>query len=190
MKHCLALILLCALSSAAPAQSVSNDWKTTAAGIGLNRQSIAQLNQDRILVTDESYKQIFSAYADGAENPVFITSDSLLNAYHVLYEETVFQIENTRATEFPKFLRALLSHLDQATEEVTGNPELLEAARIRAELVIGIALQLLNESHRLGNQELDLIIRNEVQHIEKAEGQVMPPPAWLGAPTHCIVRRH
>ncbi|MDF7800288.1 DUF3160 domain-containing protein [Pontiellaceae bacterium B1224] len=179
------LLIVWALSAAATA--FSNDWKTAATQSGLSLEAIEQLQRDGILITDEAYKQVFSAYTSDKKNPVFITSDSLLNAYHVLYEETIFQIENTRASELPEFLRALLSHLDQAAKEVTGNPELLAAARTRAELVIGIALRLLDESYRLGNQELDLIIGNEVQHIEKAEGQMMPPPAWLGEPSVSFV---
>ena len=68
------------------------DWRAAAREHGLTDEDIARLERDGILVTNETYKQVFSAYLSG-DLPLFITSDSLLNAYHVLYEESIRQLE-------------------------------------------------------------------------------------------------
>jgi hypothetical protein len=47
-----------------------------------------QLDQDKIIVTDNTWRQIFTPYIFAGQ-PVFITSDSVLHAYHVLLEESV-----------------------------------------------------------------------------------------------------
>lgn len=90
------------LNAAAHAQKTT-DWKVLAKQDGFSNGSIAQLERDRILVTDTAYKQIFSPYLGAGT--VFITSDSLLNAYHVPYEESFYHLEDLNASRLPLFLR-------------------------------------------------------------------------------------
>lgn len=179
MRHCLVAVALLGLCTSQGQTSGSTAWKTAATKRGLDEQAMAQLEKDRILIADEAFKQVFSAYLGGGS--VFITSDSLLNAYHLLYEETIFRLENTNAQHLPQFLRTIMEKLGEAGTETGGDPKLLEAARRRARLVCGIALRLMDGSFKTGNKQLDTILADECMRIKKASGQRMPK--WIGTPS-------
>ena len=69
----------------------SDAWQDAAAKAGLAKGDIQRLARDKVLMTNRTWKQVFSAYI-GTQTPVFITSDSLLNAFHVLFEESVLRM--------------------------------------------------------------------------------------------------
>ncbi len=184
MKHralALATLALLCIASSRAEPELSTDWKAQARSAGLDETAIAQLEKNRILITDNTCRQIFTAYLFAGENPLFITSDSLLNAYHVLYEETIARIENTNATRLREFMQTVGGNLDGAGSRITGNPELVGAAKKRAKLVAGIALRLMDDAFRYGDAELDTILKDECDRIVAGKGQHMPK--WLGTPT-------
>lgn len=154
-------------------------WEEKARKSGLSETDISTLKKNRILVTNEAYKQIFSAYLSG-EKPLFITSDSLLNAYHVLYEESVVRLENTMASRFPEILKRILNNLKDTDKHLKGKPALVSAAKERAMLVTGIALRLLDNTFRFQNEKLNEILDRETKRIVGAKGIEMPK--WLGRP--------
>jgi len=137
------------------------------------------LKKNGILISNECYKQIFSVYLSGG-NPLFITSDSLLNAYHVLYEESIFRLESSMAEQLPKILHAMLNNLTDIDKNMRGNPELVSASKKKAKLVVGIALRLIDPSFRFEDAELNKILQEECQKIKMA--QIVEKPVWLGAP--------
>src|SRR5438874_707689 len=81
-------------------------WLKQAEKAGLGADDVGRLARNKILVGPRSGKQVFSFYL-GGELPYFITTDSLLNAYHVLYEESVLRLESAQARRLPKLLREL-----------------------------------------------------------------------------------
>ena len=175
------LILLALLFFCAPlVRADETAWKERARAGGLSEEDISALEKNRILITNDAYKQIFSAYICDRDHFFipFITSDSLLNAYHVLYEESIFRLESAMASKLPLILRLILKNLDGADAELTGRPELVAAAKKRAKLVTGIALKLIDDSFQFGNDELDGILKQETERIVKAEG--IGFPEWLG----------
>ena len=111
--------------------------------------------------------------------PVFVTSDSILNAYHVLLEESVLQLEQGRSIEALRVLRTVLERLDSAADAVTGDATLITRAKRRAQIVAGTASTLLGQSPQLSGEAAE-IVRSEVARIEKADEQCKP--AWLGPP--------
>jgi hypothetical protein len=167
-----ALVLFC--SSLAHGDDTS--WGTAAKKRGLSTKERAQLEKNGFLITNDSDKQIYSAY-DRARPPIFITSDSLLNAYHVLYEDSISQLETTRASQLAPLLRLLVENL----ENTESNSALGTSAKKRAMLVTGIALKLLDDSFSFNHEELDQILTQEVARIEAANVTLMP--SWLGTPT-------
>lgn len=174
------LLLACILSQANG--SGSANWKAKAEASGLDGRAIKQLERDGILVAGEAYRQAFSAYTSGKKNPVFITSDSLLNAYHTLYEESIVRLEVANAKRLPPFLREVISALDGCGgDDIKCAPELKAAALQRAKLVLGIAVRLQDDGFRFGDPTLDAILEDEVARINNAEGRRMP--AWLGEPS-------
>lgn len=161
------------------AQFSDKSWKELAVDNRLSEADISLLGKNCILITDDAYKQIFSAYLEG-KNPLFITSDSLLNAYHVLFEESFYRLEKKMASRLPDILTMILSNLEvffEKTKETTG---LLSKAKERAMLVTGIAQRLLDDSFRFKDSKLNKILDQEIKNI--LEGKTRKTPNWLGNP--------
>lgn len=70
----------------------------------LSPEQSAQLQRDKILVTPKTWSQVFSPYIFAGQ-PVFITSDSALQAFYVLLEESMAQAEDRQAVRLPGFWR-------------------------------------------------------------------------------------
>ena len=145
----------------------------------LSEADIALLEKNRIVVTNEGYKQIFSAYLEEGP-PLFITSDSLLGAYHVLYEESIFRLETALASRLPGILKHVLAGIDDAAGDFKGKPALVAAAKRRAKLVTGIARRLMDDSFRFKDEKLNKILEEETKRIVEAKWVGMP--GWLGKP--------
>ncbi len=120
------LFLAITLSQGLPV--LADGWcqVTNEADLGFGQRR--QLAQDKILVTDDTCLQIFEPYVE-PEVSVFITSDSILNAYHVLLEESVLQLEQANAGELREILEFVWKNLDSAGRGMQGDEALTEAAR-------------------------------------------------------------
>lgn len=153
-------LLLPALAQAAP---LSEDAATKLANYGM-------------VVIDEPLTQGFSAYI-GPEHPVFVTSDSLLMAYHRLFEEDVAQgelLDLANQREFwPDLWKKLPAKpLSDAASDHEGHR--------RCRLVVATALRLLtgNLPEGLGGEE-KAAVEAEAGRVEKGEGTTAPE--WLRA---------
>jgi len=183
MKHLLVLFLVMSLrfisrggsSYAETTSPAEYSWEEIIREKDLSDVQISALRRNGILVTDEAYKQIFTAYIL-LINPVFITSDSLLNAYHVLYEESVFRLESEMASRLPDILRHIMDNIENVLQKCEGDPELLARAGRLARLVPGIALRLIDDSFHLKQEDLDAILEKEVEKIVQADG--IGRPGW------------
>jgi len=159
-------------------KNVKTAWPTA------QEADIKRLDEGKVLITNEAYKQIFSAYMGGSR-PLFITSDSLLNAYHVLYEESILRLEKANARKLAEILQFVWKYLPAAGKEYRGRPELVAAARRRAQVVIGTALRLLGDATIKPTREVGALIDAEVKRVEAATGQVKPK--WLGPPDDTLI---
>ena len=159
-------------------------WQETAQTCGLSNKDISTLNTKRILIADEAQDQVFSEYI-GGNLPLFITSDSILNAYHVLYEESILRMEEAQAKQLPDILRLILKNMEDAEGQCIGNPALAAKAKHRAMLVVGIAMHLLDDSFCFGDETMDAILQSETKRIIKAEATGMPE--WLGKPSNSLI---
>lgn len=139
----------------------------------------AKLDKEKVLVTNREYRQSFSPYIDSGL-PVFITSDALLNAYHVLLEESAARLEFAQSRRLAPLLRHLWERLPKAAASVTGNPPLAKAAHRRATLVLTVAMELLGESTPRLAADLQSLVTEEVKRISAATGS--GKPEWLGSP--------
>ena len=144
----------------------------------LTSSQIEGLGRDKIVVTEQDYLlQAFSPYVS-PDMPVFITSDSILNAYHVLLEESVLQLEQANAQRLPEILQFLWKNLESADKQVRGKPGLAAGAKRRARIVLGTAIELLGGAMVRPDADTARLIREEVGRVEAASGQFKP--AWLG----------
>ncbi len=164
--------------------SKSTQWVEDAKKCGLSPANIDLLNTKRILISDETYRQIFSAYLSG-ERPLFITSDSLLNAYHVLYEESILRLENVYAGRLPGILKLVLNNIHDTDRHLKGNPALVSAAKQRAMLTMGVALKLIDDTFQFDDTKLNTILSEEVERIIAAKAVYLPE--WLAKPDTSFV---
>ncbi|MCB9895606.1 MAG: DUF3160 domain-containing protein [Planctomycetes bacterium] len=155
-------------------------WKSDAAKAGLDEAAIKQLDRDGLLIADQPLRQAFSVYVEG-KLPTFITSDAVLNAFHVLFEESVKRLEETRAESLRELLVEVYAALPKAIErEGRAKPdEIFIASMPRARMVLAVALRLLGEKVELSEDEAKLV-EAEVRQAEGAVGS--GKPEWLGKP--------
>jgi hypothetical protein len=142
-----------------------------------------QLKRDGILISGKTYEQIFQAYIKFPfkknKESVFITSDSLLNAYHVLYEESIGRVEEKQAVILEELVKALYARLPQRAKlyAIDSSDNYFR----RAKLILGVAVKLFDPAFKIENPGLDKLAEIEVAEINKAEGIRMPE--WLGKPS-------
>lgn len=146
----------------------------------------ATLARDKILIGNTEFKQCFQPYLDGgggsdADGPsVFITSDALLSAFHVVFEESLTRMEIANVPKLENLLAAIVAGLPQATAEMKGvDPFKPEASR-RAEIMLKTALRLLEKPAAGSSPEIERIIADQAAEIRRATG--IRKPEWLGPP--------
>jgi hypothetical protein len=164
---------------ALPDPKAGYSWQDAARKAGLDAGDIEQVAKQKVLVSHEAFKQVFSPYT-GSTLPLFITSDSVLNAYHVLLEESVLRLEQANARRLPEVLRTVWQGLPKAEKEFKSKPELVAAASTRARVVIGTAIRLLGGDEIKPEPKVAAWIDEEVKRVTAASGQ--HKAAWLGAP--------
>ncbi len=156
-------------------QERRRDWSHRVDLLNISDADQKQLDKNRILVASETYLQMFSAYKENTHCPFFITSDSLLNAYHVLYEESIRRMELQLAAKGPEILGFMIENLEGLDKQLKGNPQLASAAKRRAQIVLGIALRLMDEDFCFKDRKLDRLIKEEVTRIERGNGNKGQP---------------
>jgi hypothetical protein len=152
-------------------------WEALAKDAGLDDADIKLLAKNKFLVGHQSGKQVFSFYTE-QRLPMFITADSLLNGYHVLLEESVLQMEEAQAKKLPGLLRELWTALKKDGLKLEGHAALADAARRRARLVVGVALELFGDKTARDDRTLAPIIVEEAKRVVAAKGT--GKPKWLG----------
>jgi hypothetical protein len=155
------------------------DWIASAKKFGLTVSEIEALHSNGLLVSGESFRQIFTPYIK-SKAPLFITSDSLLNGFHVLYEESIIQLEKARARQLPGILRILLKSIQTVALLLDGDPKLIDAAKTRMEIVLCTALLLMGDKGFDVSPKVKQVVADEGKRIRKGKG--IHKPSWLGAP--------
>ncbi len=161
---------------------------------------IEQLNQDKILITNQGYRHIFEPYLN-PNSSIFITSDTVLSAFHVLFRQSIAdmeQINANRALDILKLIWSAIAPKEKEISKALGNKTvpknrgekssiddlehnftmLLDAARRRAQIVIAVAVKLLGDTDISFDEHLSRIVENEVNKIVSGEGIEMPE--WTG----------
>jgi len=161
---------------------------------------IEQLNRDKILITNQDYHQIFEPYLN-PNSSIFITSDTLLSAFHVLFRQSIADMEQVNANRALDILKLIWSEIAPEEEKINKATEdkkvsenrgekssvddlehnfttLMDAARRRAQIVIAVAVKLLGDTDINFDEHLSRIVENEVNKIVSGEGIEMPE--WTG----------
>jgi len=152
-------------------------WQQAAEKRKLSPGTVEQLGRDKIAYGN-NVKQCFDPYLGG---PIFITSDSLLNAFHVLFESSFRRYELRQVTELRKTLESVFT---QERENLKTSPFTTADTGPgwrHAQHAVGPALVLLGTSLDFFDAEVRGEIQNQVNKIKAAE--VLELPSWLGEPT-------
>lgn len=148
-------------------------WEPAAKEWKLTPETIDRLRTDKFAY-GRSVRQSFTPYLGG---PVFITTDSALNAFHVLFETTFRDYEVRQSWALREALETLLK---RTREQLAGVPawqgDLVPAWR-QVQLVVGPALVLLGGSAELLDAELRPEIDALVVKVRAASAQELP--TWL-----------
>jgi hypothetical protein len=163
--------------AAPPAARKPYPWLRDAWRSNLQPNDIRRLARDKVLLGTTSFNQPFTAYIN-QKTPVFITSDSLLAGYHVLFEESLLRLEKTNARKLPALLRQLRDNLAATEAGLKGDPGLLAGARLRAQVTLGTALRLLGERPAKVPAKVARLIEDEARRVSAAKGR--SKPRWLG----------
>src|SRR5262249_34297830 len=97
--------------SAVPDPAHGDRWQDFAKREPLSDQQIQTLARDKFIIVPTDYKQVFTPYYK--TGPVFITSDSILNGYSVLFEASIERIERHNATRLLPLLQAIWLNLNK-----------------------------------------------------------------------------
>jgi len=147
------------------------DWKKLTGKMAPD--VVTQLERDKIAYGG-SVKQSFDPYIGG---PVFITSDSFLNGFHVLFEDSFRELELRQASAMRGELEKLLSETRSLAKEQIIPQEAFDAALRQAQFALGPAMVLLGSSVDQFDEPLRAEILSQVEKIKKAE--ITELPEWL-----------
>lgn len=173
------VLCLAATSALAQREAVSGTWQEQARSEGLSTRDLERLGADKLLVGSQEFRQSFEPYAFNPL-PQFVTSDAVLNGFNVLLLESVRRWERRNAETLPGILEGMWQCLECSASRVDGNPELAEAARRRARIVVGVALRLVGRELPGAGDALSRTIDAEVEKV--AAAATLEMPAWLGLP--------
>jgi hypothetical protein len=175
----LALLAAFAASASAKDGDATADSRAKASDEGLTAVEIDRLGSTKLLVAGREFRQIFEPY-DSSSLPTFVTSDSVLNAFHVLFEASVVRMERARAERLAGVLRPMWDGLGRAAKKLDLPDDVAADARRRAEVTVGTALRLLGAETPGASKETAALIAAEVEKVVRAEGREFPN--WCGAP--------
>jgi hypothetical protein len=152
------------------------DWERAAQADGLDEATRALLRRDGLAIAGPGFPQSFSVYEDESQIP-FVTSDSLLNGFHVLLEATLRKYELRRSQQLRTVLEDTWQNLDRRLAERKVSRAMVEPCVRHLALVIGPAMRLLGSSVPLGDPSLEAEVNATVKKINDA--RVVELPAWM-----------
>lgn len=147
---------------------------------GLTPDLRQRLERDGFCIGGETHLGMADPYL-GRESPVFITTDSVLALFHGLLRKTMVQRDAALAEMLAAGLKRNVANLEAMNPDEPGaDPAVCKAAMIRAKIVCGTALRLLDPAWHAADAAIAREIEAEAARVETAAERVKP--AWLGAP--------
>jgi hypothetical protein len=142
---------------------------------------LSQAQRDRLVsngfvVSPGSEREFFTVYEKARYDdvPIFVTSDSLLHVYHLMFSKTLREAE---AQHFIPLLQRLnqvmLAKSDEIYQQLQGNTEWSEAA-MRLVAYFGVGSKLLNPAVQVPAYA-DALVQQEMALIESADGMHPSP---------------
>ena len=160
-------------------EPIAPDLGNVQVAFALSAEQRARLARDGFVVSAGAEKEFFTVYekARYANVPIFVTSDSLLHTYHLLFDKV---LRTAEARYFIPQLRelnaALLARAEEDYQALQGSS--WEDAARRTVAFIGVASKLLDASVEVPAYAADLV-QEELALIGGAAG-MLPSPLFPG----------
>ena len=138
-----------------------------------------RLAQDGLVVSPGVEKEFFTIYEKARYDnlPTFVTSDSLLHIYHLLFDKVLRTAEKESFIPLLANLnQAMLAQTDAQYQALQGTS--WEDAALRAVAFIGVGSKLLDANVEIPAYAADLV-NAEIANIEDAAG-IIPSPIFPG----------
>ncbi len=145
----------------------------------LSPEQLERLAVDGFVVSPGVEKEFFTVYEQAryANVPTFITSDSLLHVYHLLFDKVLRTAERQSFIPLLRELnQAMLAQTDQQYQALQGTE--WEDAALRTVAFIGVGSQLLDPTLEVPAYAQELVAA-ELANIEAASG-ILPSPLFPG----------
>ena len=145
----------------------------------LSEDQRRRLAADGFVVSPGAEKEFFTLYekARYANVPIFVTSDSLLHVYHLLFDKTLRTAERSYFIPLLQDLNAALLASTQADYETLKGTQWEDAA-LRTVAFAGVGSKLLNPAVRVPGYASKLV-DDEIALVESAAG-MLPSPLFPG----------
>lgn len=173
---------------------IAPDLSNVIVPMALSEAQRARLAELGFVVSPGMEKEFFTVYEQARYDnlPIFVTSDSLLHIYHLLFGKVLRTAETDYFIPLLRQLnRALLTEVELQYAQLRGGP--WEEAALRTVAFVGVGARLLDDAVTLPAEALPLV-EAELALIKAADGFV-PSPIFPGLPygedyTQYIARGH
>ncbi|MBK8986859.1 MAG: DUF3160 domain-containing protein [Chloroflexi bacterium] len=168
--------------TAAPAifhDLIAPDLSNVLVPFALSPDQLARLAQSGVVVSPGVEKEFFSVYEQAryANVPIFVTSDSLLHSYHLIFDKVLRTAEREFFAPLLRDLNAaILAETDAQYQELKGSE--WEDAALRSVAFVGAASKLLEPTVQIPVYAQELA-EAEIALIEDAGG-ILPSPLFPG----------
>ncbi len=137
---------------------------------GLNAAQRAALEKNGFVVVPQGHTQIYKVYQNAKQRgeTIFVTTDSILHAYHILYDYSLRSVEFNYLYNDLKALTAAMLQASQEQMQSAPNPKVSEAAKLNVAF-FAVASTLLDPNFAAPSDVSDLV-KQEIDLIEAHAG--------------------
>lgn len=156
-------------------EPIAPDLSNVIVPFALSAEQMARLAQDGVVVSPGVEKEFFTGYEQTRYQnlPIFVTSDSLLHVYHLLFDKALRSAERTGFIPLlGRLNQAMLAQADAQYQELVGTP--WQNAALRNVAFFGVGSQLLDPTVQVPAYAQELVTA-ELENINAASGILSSP---------------
>jgi hypothetical protein len=160
-------------------ESIAPDMENVLVPFALSPDQLARLGQSGIVVSPGQEKEFFTVYEKARYDnvPIFVTSDSLLHSYHLIFDKVLRTAERQYFIPLLRELnQAVLAEADAQYQALEGTP--WEDAALRTVAFVGVGSRLLDPEIEVPAYA-QALAEAELALVEAAEG-IQPSPLFPG----------
>jgi hypothetical protein len=160
-------------------EPIAPDLGNVVVPFALSADQRARLAQDGVVVSPGVEKEFFTVYEQARYDnvPIFVTSDSLLHAYHLLFDKVLRTAEREAFIPLLRDLnQAMLAQTDSQHQALRGSS--WEDAALRTVAFVGVGSQLMDPTAAVPAYA-EALVSAELANIEAASG-ILPSPIFPG----------